>query len=423
MTERFDEILAEARVLAELDAARAEVWVSGLLAEWADVDELLAALLAHGSAEAVAIACALTAIALGGADAVVEEFVSQGLPRPAWADAVGTAQAQQAWEIVDPFSGNVSVVIEYEHVDLVRHSLLVEIEDALAVDLHFGPPGLVDDAFDESDTRSLTVLEWPVDRAIARIAAAIVATAAHHDPPVTDEYLMNIALVAARVGVSSATTEGRDSSGGSAQVAARALPRHGTRDTAEAEGDATAVEMLRAALHRQLALPQPVSSVREGAATLRAKLSAANVPDLDALLDDIGLGDPALLDDATLLARLAGTFVVPGSLAMFSPIEREAVRGIEWADWLGAVIPLVRGGVGAAADPLELVRNINRCPEVTTTVPKRDVPLVADAFARVLHAWELTGVIDADGRLTELGAWIAPRALLDAWTGRTSSVS
>ncbi len=422
MTERFDEILAEARVLAELDAARAEVWVSGLLAEWPDVDELMAALRVSRSAEAMAIACALTAIAPAAA-VVVAELVSPGLAKPPWADAVGTAQAQQAWEIVDPFSGNVSVVIEYEHADLVRHSLLVEIEDALAVDLHFGPPGLVDDAFDESDTRSLTVLAWPVDRAIARIAAAIAATTAHNDPPVTDEYLMNIALVAARVGIASTAAEEHDSLVGPAQIVGRSVSRYGTRDAAEAEGDAMAVEMMRSALQRQLALPQPVVLVREGAATLRATLLAAIAPDLDALVDDVGLGDPDSLDDATLLARLAGTFVVPGALAMFSPIEREAVRGIEWADWLGAVIPLVRGGVGAAADPLELVRNINRCPEVATTVPKRDVPLVADAFARVLHAWELTGVIDVDGRLTELGAWIAPRALLDAWTGRTSNAS
>jgi hypothetical protein len=93
---------------------------------------------------------------------------------------------------------------------------------------------------------------------------------------------------------------------------------------------------------------------------------------------------------------------------------RDALRGIEWADWLGAVIPLVRSGPGADAEPMQLVRNINRCPEVTTTVPKRDMQAVADVFAHTLHAWELTGVVE-DGRLTTLGAWLLPRALLAAW--------
>ncbi len=75
----------------------------------------------------------------------------------------------------------------------------------------------------------------------------------------------------------------------------------------------------------------------------------------------------------------------------------------------------MRAGAGADASPEQLVRNINRCPEVTTTVPKRDIPVVAEIFGRTLHAWELTGVIDADGRLTALGTWLLPRALLRAW--------
>ena len=58
-----------------------------------------------------------------------------------------------------------------------------------------------------------------------------------------------------------------------------------------------------------------------------------------------------------------------------------------------------------------------RCPEVTTTVPKRDAPVVADVFSRMLHAWELTGAIDDDGRLTPLGAWLVPQSLLCAWGG------
>jgi hypothetical protein len=335
---------------------------------------------------------------------------------------VGTAVAQLAWAIVDPFSGNVSIVVEYEHADEARHSMLVEVEGAAAVDIHFGPPGLVDAAFDESDTRTLSVQELAVDEALARIAAALAHTAARgaaDEVEVTDEFVMNRALAVARV----AGVHVDEVEPGPALVAttdvAEPVDRRRTRDAYETEADAAACATLRGALAAALAAPAPAAVLAARAAQVRASLAAHDEPDLGALADDSGVAgagaDASRLDDAALLARLAGAFVVPGPLAAFTPSAREAIRGIEWADWLGAVLPLVRAGVGAEADPMQLVRNINRCPEVTTTVPKRDMPAVAEVFSRTLHAWELTGVIDADGRLTELGAWLLPRALLDAW--------
>ena len=61
------------------------------------------------------------------------------------------------------------------------------------------------------------------------------------------------------------------------------------------------------------------------------------------------------------------------------------------------------------------MRNINRCPEVTTTIPKRDAPAVASAFGAALHAWRAAGAITDDDTLTELGVWVLPRALAAAW--------
>jgi hypothetical protein len=431
VTERFDEILDEARLLRDLDAARAEVWVSGLVAEWGDTDDLLARLRESRAPAAIDVACALTAIE-PAADQVAAALVEAGAGiRPPWASAVGTARPEQAWEIVDPFSGNVSVVVELVDIDEVRHSMLVEIEDSLAVDIHFGPPGLVEDAFDESDTRSLSVTELPLTGASARMRDALARTAAHPDPPVTDEFDMNLPLAEARLAAAPAGAEltgpegsATPVSGGpgaapapteAASAGAGRPPGRPPRDPDDAEADAAAAATLRAALTAaRLDRPAP-ASLAPAAAAVRASLAAHDAGDLEALAADTGLADPQSVDDVTLLATLAGAFVVPGALAAFSPAEREALRGLEWADWLGAVIPLVRGGAGAEATPLQLVHNINRCPEVTTTVPKRDVPVVAGIFAHTLHAWELTGVIDADSRLTELGAWLLPRALLQAW--------
>jgi hypothetical protein len=418
---RFDEILDEAEMLLELDAARAEVWVSGLVAEWVDTDDLLAQLGGSDRPVALAIACALEAF-VPEAEKVSAALAAVGLVEPDWAEAVGTAVALLAWEIVDPFSGNISLVVEFEHSDEVRHSMLVEIEDECAVDINFGPPGLVDDAFAESDTRSLSVHEWPVDRALAAVSSAMARTASDPEVPVTDDYVMNAAVAMARVGLHAFDPD--------SDVHPRSTPTDvGTsfspsprsvrpaRDPLDAEADAAACATLRSALARQLARPAPDVAVAAAATGVRASLAAAADPDLVALADDIGLGDPSLVDDEELLSGLAGAFVVPGPLAAFASAERDALRGLEWADWLGAVIPLVRAGAGADASPMQLVQNINRCPEVTTTVPKRDAPVVADVFSRMLHAWELTGAIDEHGRLTPLGEWLVPRSLLHAWGG------
>lgn len=414
MDERFDEVLEEADVLDELDAPRAEVWASGLVAEWDDLDDLVARLTGSSHALAAAIACALVPM-VPAARAVVDAAVARGEALPEWSPHVGTAAAQLAWEIVDPFSGNVSVVVEYEHDDGSRHSMLVEIEEGAAVDVHFGPPGLVDAAFDESDTRALSVREIEVPDALARALAAFARTdelARTDDADVTDELLMNRPLALVRLG---APVRARIDAPAPSEERVRTRP---PRDADERDGDAAASVTLRAALAKVLAAPAPAGEPADTAGRVRAVLDARTDADLAALATDVDLGDHATLDDTTLLARLAGAFVVPGALAAFAPSEREALRSLEWADWLGAVIPLVRGGAGAAADPMQLVQNINRCPEVTTTVPRRDMPAVADVFARTLHAWELTGVLDDDGRLTALGAWLLPRALLDAWRPR-----
>jgi hypothetical protein len=67
--------------------------------------------------------------------------------------------------------------------------------------------------------------------------------------------------------------------------------------------------------------------------------------------------------------------------------------------------------------PSELVDNINRCPEVTTTIPKRDRPAVEAAFGLVLPGWVEAGVIDAESRLTDVGPWLLTEALRQAATG------
>jgi hypothetical protein len=54
---------------------------------------------------------------------------------------------------------------------------------------------------------------------------------------------------------------------------------------------------------------------------------------------------------------------------------------------------------------------------VDGTVDPDDADLVELAFEVVLPTWEAVGAVDADRRLTALGAWGLPGALARAWGG------
>jgi hypothetical protein len=81
------------------------------------------------------------------------------------------------------------------------------------------------------------------------------------------------------------------------------------------------------------------------------------------------------------------------------------------------VIGLVRGGVGQSAEPEELIRLIETCPEVEAQEADPDEHVIlAAAFETVVNLWEALGAVDADRRLTPLGRWGLPEALRLAWT-------
>ena len=88
---------------------------------------------------------------------------------------------------------------------------------------------------------------------------------------------------------------------------------------------------------------------------------------------------------------------------------------LEWADWLGAVIGVARAGEGCAVDGSVMVDFVNRCPEVTTTIPKADRGRIEWAFDTVIEPWTEWGLLDDDGRMTSLGLSVLPAALRRAW--------
>ncbi len=406
------------------DAARAEAWVSGLFGELRDASldagrevdalgiELLAELERHIRTAALSIALVAERypedelrLAASHTTGILEDH---DVSRPQWAADLGHQRALKAWSVIST-KGNRAVVLEYGWTDTVDHTLLVEIDEVgRLADLQVGPAGMVDALHDvaaEGDDDSMldvTVAELPLTE-----AAGLVLTAFEAEPlGSTDGLVMNHLMAATRLDLeSSIHLIGRP-------VTASAVER----PPRDADADAEAARVVISALRREVGAPAPEALVAQAAGSLRSGLDESD-PDVVAIFRVAGVSDASGLDDVSLLTAAAGGYAAPFDLRDHPADERAVILTLEWADWLGAVIELVRAGPGTAVEPDTLVQFINRCPEVTSSVSKRDAPRVAWAFTCVLHAWERTGVIEPDGTLGVLGAWLLPRALVRAWGG------
>jgi hypothetical protein len=91
---------------------------------------------------------------------------------------------------------------------------------------------------------------------------------------------------------------------------------------------------------------------------------------------------------------------------------------LEHADWVGATIGLVRAGVRAPADSQLLIRCIAECPDVDADIDSDDELLFAHVFEVLMPLWEARTVIDGRQRITALGIWAVPHALLATWDPR-----
>ena len=178
--------------------------------------------------------------------------------------------------------------------------------------------------------------------------------------------------------------------------------------------EAEAVQVLRQALPAPMLARLPAGELAAACQRLRVGLGRHD-PAVETIRRAAGLDPPLPADDAALWLAAAGALIAMREPSGLDSELESAVMAMELADWAGAVIDLVRGGVGASADPPALVAAINNCPEVDGTVDPDDADLVELAFEVVLPTWEAVGVVDADRRLTALGVWGLPRALARAW--------
>jgi hypothetical protein len=187
-------------------------------------------------------------------------------------------------------------------------------------------------------------------------------------------------------------------------------------------GEATpaqAVDLLQTALAGEGGREPPQPALAEAAGRLRQHLESGAKP-YRYVRRAAGWGDGLPSGDAELVVGATAALMSPREPSGLAPGDEDLLAAVEAADWLGAVVGVVRGGDGTAATPSALVQAIAACPEV-------DSPPVAEegsaagsdrveaAFEVVLPAWEAAGVVDGDWRLTPLGRWALPRALARAW--------
>lgn len=130
-------------------------------------------------------------------------------------------------------------------------------------------------------------------------------------------------------------------------------------------------------------------------------------------LDEAGLPD----NDEQCWLELAAAVVAPRDDVGLDVEAVAAWAALEPADWAGAVVELVRAGVGTPATPENLVALIAACPEIEDEdLTAEDQAVLTQGLETVVTLWTALGALDADGRLTPLGHWGLPEALRLAWS-------
>ncbi len=393
--------VAQADELIGLDAVRAEAWASDLAALALEagedgIERLVVALSRLGGRSAAAAVLALDAVVPG----LAVPSASALEPAPPWAAVLGTSAVEGA-AVLRARRGESAV---FRFVDAAddHHVVVVDLVPAGVEDgreqvgeIAVGPGDLL--AVIEEDEAGIQKTEQPATELAERVAAAMRSTERPRPSAVANGRLLVARLTA--LGIEPPPPP---------VWVDEEIPPLPSRDD---EDDTYARDVLRQALGDPTE-PDPQALV-EAAALLR-RSALADAPLARWLAASAGPVDLDESDRDVVLAALAAA-VVPSLLVPLEPDARQAVLDLEWADWLGAVIGLVREGPGATVDPDALVDHVNRCPEVTSTIPKKDRPRVAWAFAVCTEPWSVLGLA-VEGLLTPFGAAILPAVLDRAWS-------
>jgi hypothetical protein len=158
--------------------------------------------------------------------------------------------------------------------------------------------------------------------------------------------------------------------------------------------------------------PRPDAELRAACRVLRSTLQRGGR--MADLLAAGGGVDPSNLhsDDAELWLSLAAGVVNPADEPPESALDDElSMIALDHEEWLEAVAALARGGPGTPASAENLA-------EFVAGPDDDDIGVLAGWFTTVVELWQLLGALDDFERLTPLGWWGIPEALLQAWRPR-----
>jgi len=209
--------------------------------------------------------------------------------------------------------------------------------------------------------------------------------------------------------------------------------------------DADALAGIRALLDRVGDRPLPREELRRASARLRQDIARPGWPGR-LLIECSGLRPKRLpTDDTELWLRLAAGVASPQGPDLGRPsgddeLESElaAICSIDHFDWLAVITALADGGPGTAASTTDLagyVRDYD--PEEPDDADDLDDSLdeeddadedlflseddefddltLESLFLPVTSLWQVLGAIDEEERLTALGWWGLPEAMLRVW--------
>jgi len=381
-----DNLLAElyerAAIVGELDGPQIEAWVSGLFPVLDDDDAVKAFVgycAGQHSTDAALVCLALAELTAGlGSDDVstVAEQAANSIDveLPPAAAQIGLSSLIEAWRVDAPFGR--SIVLGFENAVLLDgedgsdfeegHSILVEVSESGELeDLQLtGPPAALLAEASADDDR-VQVGELHVEKAIEMVVAAWPAQS----------------MSGSALGPGVAANQ---------QFVRRRIA-------------AAAQQILPAIM-----VMAPEVDVRRGLSD--AEYLEANRAALSTLRAAVGEVDVAAANE---VAQLWAS-VIRGDAGDVSARERDALLWLEWADWLGAGIGMTRAGAGCEIDGVACVDFVNRCPEVSSTIEKRDREYAEWAFDVALDLLQDSGAIE-NGKLTSVGHQAVLPALHAAW--------
>jgi hypothetical protein len=210
--------------------------------------------------------------------------------------------------------------------------------------------------------------------------------------------------------------------------------------------DADALAALRALLGRVGERPLPREELRRASARLRQDLARPGWPG-NLLIECSGLqprGLPA--DDVELWLQLAAGVTSPEGPDTWEGPDQDGdeagenelavICAIDHFDWLAVITALAEGGAGAAASAAGLAAYVRDYDPGDAEDPDDGGPGEADEpddfffsedddefddltmegmFLPVVSLWQVLGAVDEDERLTALGWWGLPEAMLRVW--------